>query len=231
MNKVYIMLLMSFSIVSMEDRSNSKISAQQKDRKRKTERNADSAINAEAIHVAKEAKREKEVELLKKEITEKNVLMASLETDFGNIVKILKDISIRQNAQIDAVLASNKHLAAIDQQLSELQKDLRSHRNETKKEIDGYTKFTMDNVITSVNPLVKLVLAGLNVNIASQQDDQSKYCQEIIKRLDDFNSSVVSITERLQRIESQTAFAMSTEAFLNSLPPLESNPGELFSES
>lgn len=235
MNKLYTMLLVSFSLIGMEDTSNANafvlkpVQKVQEAKKREHKRKADSLVNLATIveasaSAAKEAKLEKEVELLKQEIAEKNRLMKSLETDFGNSLRVLKDISFKQNAQIDVLLAFTKHLDAIDKRLLELHEEAQSHRNETKKEIDGYTKFVMNTTITSVNPLIRFVVARLNMNISSQQEDCIKYRQEIIAQLNDFKSSIASITQSLQRIESQTAPALPPDDFFDSLSSLVSDP-------
>lgn len=253
MNGFYMMLIVSFSLIGMEDTSKQKTlvtepaqkqEAKKRVRKRKAEDKQDSIqIRLAGIssvkdlvdlvdqsYAKKEAKWEKELESFKKEMTAKNNLMAQLVTSFGTIVTALKDLDTKQNAQIDAILSFNKHLKAIDEHLLQLHVDVQSHRNKTKKEIDDFTKFAIDTTIKSVDPLIKLVLAEQTTNTQNQRDDRSKYCQEIIKQVNHFKSSIASLAESLRRIESQTAPAISVEDFFNSLPSLESNPEELLTE-
>ena len=250
MNGFYMMLIVSFSLIGMEVASKQKVlipekqEAKKRVRKRKAESKEDSTqirlagISSvkdlvdlvDQLYAKKEAKWEKELESFKKEMAAKNNLMAQLVTSFGTIVTALKDLDTKQNAQIDAILSFNKHLKAIDEQLLQLHLDVQSHRHKTKKEIDDFTKFAIDTTIKSVDPLIKLVLAGQTINTQGEQEDRAKYRQEIIRHVTDFKSSIASLAEGLRRIRSQTAPAISAEDFFNSLPSLEPNPEELLAE-
>jgi len=233
MNKLYAILFMSFSLIGMEEKSNSKLPIQepaqkaQEVKKRERKRKADVAI-VPAVQATKDAQWEKEFESLKKELATKNLHMERLGTSFGNLVTVLNDVSVKQNAQIDAILAFGKHLKRIDEQLLQLQQEVKSHKSETKKEMDDYTKFVMNTTITAVKPLINLVHTGFNTNTQSQREDRSKYCQEIISQMNGFKRSITSIIEGLQRIESQTkpAIQLSAEDILNSFPSLEQNREE-----